>query len=100
MSLGKWLWNSILSQALSSSSKLNSDSLQRREPALPTNLGKSPLAPAHPSTGAAAMDGWFSVLVCSPPGAGKSSELTQVTELAAQGSVGHLLGLAWHPKPV
>lgn len=52
------------------------------EPALPANLGKSPLGPAHPSTGAPAMDGWFSALVFLPPGAGKSPGLTQVTELA------------------
>lgn len=98
MSLGKWLWSSILPQALSSSSKLNSASLQRREPALPANLGKSLLGPAHPSTGASAMDGWFSALVFSPPGAGRSPGLAQMAELAPWGSMGRLPGSAWHPK--
>lgn len=98
MSLGKWLCSSILSQALSSSSNLNSASLQRREPALPANLGKFPLGSAHPSTAAPSTGGWFSALVFSPPGAGRRPGLTQVTELATQGPMGHLLGLDWHPK--
>lgn len=65
-----------------------------------TNLGDSPPGPVQPGAGAPARDGWVSALVFPLPGAGRSPGLAQLDGSATWGSVGHHLGLAWHPKAV